>query len=188
MLWSADFPWNDAMLWSADFREMMLCGDLPTFREMTLCCDLQISREMTLCCDLPTFREMKPSCDLARPSEMRDPVIWRDPLKCATLWFGATLWNARPCDCSSLISVLKALLSVSWKSVIWHSFLPLKCSVDQRPHLPQEIDSHHFGPGFHFLNRSATKPLSLRLHFQPLTDYEKCPDHQIHLALILPCT
>ena len=35
--------------------------------------------------DLPTFREMKPSCDLARPSEMRDPVIWRDPLKCETL-------------------------------------------------------------------------------------------------------
>ena len=54
----------------------MLCS--ADFREMTLFCDLQIFREMTLCCDLPTFREMMLCC------EIRDPVIWRDPVKCAT--------------------------------------------------------------------------------------------------------
>ena len=44
--------------------------------------------EMAPCCDLQTFREMMLCC------EIRDPVIWRDPVKCAT-----TLWNARrPCE------------------------------------------------------------------------------------------
>ena len=75
MLRSADFPWNDALLWSADFGEMTLFGHLPWNARPF---DLAISREM------------------------REPVIWPSPLKCATLWFSHLPWNATCCDSADL--------------------------------------------------------------------------------------
>ena len=92
--------------------------------------------------------------------EMRDdPVISRDPVKWATtLWFRATLWNARrPCDLASHVKCATLWFGISCEMrdpVIWNllwnarprdSASPVKYATLWFGHLPWNAPTTWFG-------------------------------------------